>query len=173
MHLRGAIQPHDHYNSQLYMNQSIQTKSIILSIDNISNWYDMNNLCINKKKSSVTVIGSEFRFRSLNLDNFVISVNADKLLLAEQAKYIGLLVHKLGRPYSWIVQKKYIVMLTCFVVWGKSSHYNYQLTFTNPIYNLKSTMDYLFGVLLQNVTQIVYSEFRIYSQGSNITILTI
>ena len=61
-------------------------------IDSISNWYDMNKLCINKKKSSVMIIGCKFQLRSLNLDNFAISVNADKLQLVEKAKYLGLWV---------------------------------------------------------------------------------
>ena len=36
------------------------------------------------------IIGSKFQLRSLNLDDFAISVNADKLQLVEQAKYFGL-----------------------------------------------------------------------------------
>ena len=40
-------------------------------IDSISNWYDLNKLCINKKKSSVMVIGSKFQLRSLNLDDLL------------------------------------------------------------------------------------------------------
>ena len=32
-------------------------------IDNISNWYCMNKLCINKKKSNVMVIGSKCQLR--------------------------------------------------------------------------------------------------------------
>ena len=67
-------------------------------IDSISNWYDMNKLCINKKKSSVMIIGSKFQLRSLNLDDFAISVNADKLQLVEQAKYLGLWVRN---DLSW------------------------------------------------------------------------
>ena len=58
-------------------------------IDSISNWYDMNKLCISKRKSSVMVIGNKFQLRSLNLDDFAISVNADKLQVIEQAKYLG------------------------------------------------------------------------------------
>ena len=59
---------------------------------------DMNKLCINKKKSSVMIIGSKFQLRSLNLDDFAISVNADKLQLVEQAKYLGLWVQN---DLSW------------------------------------------------------------------------
>ena len=36
------------------------------------------------------IIGSKFQLRPLNLDEFVISVNADKLQLVKQAKYLGL-----------------------------------------------------------------------------------
>ena len=32
-------------------------------IDNISNWYSMNKLCINKKKSNVMVIGSKWQLK--------------------------------------------------------------------------------------------------------------
>ena len=63
-----------------------------VSIDNISNWYSMNKLCVNKKKSNVMVIGSKWQTESLNLDDFTISVDSDKLLLAKQAKYLGLWV---------------------------------------------------------------------------------
>ena len=52
----------------------------------------MNKLCIDKKKSNVTVIGSKWQLKSLNLDDFTISVDSDKLLLAKQAKYLGLWV---------------------------------------------------------------------------------
>ena len=44
-----------------------------ICIDDISNWYSMNKLCINKKKSNVMVIGSKWQLKSLNLDNFTIS----------------------------------------------------------------------------------------------------
>ena len=67
-------------------------------IDSISNCYDMNKLCINKKKYSVMIIRSKFQLRSLNLDDFAISVNADKLQLDEQDKYLGLWVRN---DLSW------------------------------------------------------------------------
>ena len=67
-------------------------------IDSISNWYDMNKLCINKKKSSVMVFGSKFQLQPLNLDDFAISINVDKLQLVEQAKYLGLWVRN---DLSW------------------------------------------------------------------------
>ena len=38
------------------------------------------------------VVGSKFHLKSLNLDDFTISVDSDKLLLATQAKYSGLWV---------------------------------------------------------------------------------
>ena len=64
----------------------------------VSDWYDMNKLCINKKKASVMIIRSKFQLRSLNLDDFAFSVNADKLQLVEQAKYLGLWVRN---DLSW------------------------------------------------------------------------
>ena len=51
-------------------------------IDNISNWYSMNKLCINKNKSNVMVIGSKWQLKSLNFDDFTLSVDFDKLFLA-------------------------------------------------------------------------------------------
>ena len=38
------------------------------------------------------VIGSEWQLKSLNLDDFTISVDSDKLFFARQARYLGLLV---------------------------------------------------------------------------------
>ena len=80
-------------------NVNARTKCKLQScIDSISNWHRMNKLCINKMKSSVVVIGSKFQLRSLNLDDFAISVNVDKLQLVEQAKYLGLWVRN---DLSW------------------------------------------------------------------------
>ena len=58
----------------------------------------MNKLCINKKKSSVMIIGSTCQLRSLNLDDFTIAINVDKLQLVEQAKYLGLWIRN---DLSW------------------------------------------------------------------------
>ena len=38
------------------------------------------------------VIGSKWQLKSLNLDDFTISVDSDKLFLARQARYLGLWV---------------------------------------------------------------------------------
>ena len=57
-------------------------------IYSISHWYDMNKLCINKKKSSVMVIGSKPQWLSLNLDDFAISLDVYKPSLAEQVRYV-------------------------------------------------------------------------------------
>ena len=67
-------------------------------IDNNSNWYSMNKLWINKQKSNVMVIGSKWQLKSLNSDDFTISVASDKLFLARQARYLGLLVRN---DLSW------------------------------------------------------------------------
>ena len=45
-----------------------------------------------KKKSNAMVIGSKWQLKSLNLDDFTISVDSDKLFLARQARYLGLCV---------------------------------------------------------------------------------
>ena len=52
-----------------------------VSIDDISNRYSMNKLCINKNKSNVMVIGSKWQLKSLNLDASTISVDSDNLFL--------------------------------------------------------------------------------------------
>ena len=44
------------------------------------------------------VIGSKWQLKSLNLDGFTISVNSDKVLIAMQAKYLGLWVRN---DLSW------------------------------------------------------------------------
>ena len=67
-------------------------------IDNISNWYSMNKLCINKNKSNAMVIWSKWQSKLLNLDDVAISVASDKLFLARQAGYLGLWVRN---DLSW------------------------------------------------------------------------
>ena len=44
------------------------------------------------------VIGSKWQLKSLNLDDFTISVDSDKLFLARQARYLGLWVRN---DLSW------------------------------------------------------------------------
>ena len=56
-----------------------------LRVCNISNCYGMNKLCIDK--SNVLVIRSKWQLKSLNLDDFTMSVHSDKLFLARQARY--------------------------------------------------------------------------------------
>ena len=53
---------------------------------------------VNKKKSNVMVIGSKWQLKSLNSDDFTISVASDKLFLARQARYLGLWVRN---DLSW------------------------------------------------------------------------
>ena len=86
-------------------------------IDNISNWYSMNKLCINKNKSSVMVFGSKWQLKSLNLDDFIISVDSNKLFLARQATCLGLWVKN---DLSWddhILElcRKCIIIFICFI----------------------------------------------------------
>ena len=61
-------------------------------MNSVTRWYSNNCLSINKKKSSVMIIGSKFQLQSLQLDNFYISLDSDKLELVERAKYFGLYV---------------------------------------------------------------------------------
>ena len=44
------------------------------------------------------IIGSKFQLQSLQLDNFYISLDSDKLELVERAKYLGLYVKN---DFSW------------------------------------------------------------------------
>ena len=132
-------------------------------IDNMSNWYDMNRLCIDQKKYSVMVIGSKFQLRSLNLDDFaMIPIDADKLQLA---KHLGLRVRNdlsRGRPYSAFTQENILFCSHVSSSEQKHSHHNYYLTFTSPTRSPRSPMDNLYGVVLQKLTSIVYNEFKIY-----------
>ena len=61
-------------------------------MNSVTRWYSNNCLSINKKKSSVMIIGSKFQLQSLQLDNFYISLDSDELELVERAKYLGLYV---------------------------------------------------------------------------------
>ena len=65
---------------------------LLVRIDNISHWYSMNKPCINKKKYNVMVIGSKWQLKSLNLDDFTITEDTDKLFRAREARYLGLWV---------------------------------------------------------------------------------
>ena len=66
-------------------------------IDSISNWYGMNKLCINKKKSSVMVIGSKFQLRSLNLDDFDLIWDDHILELCRKMYYYGHMFRRLRK----------------------------------------------------------------------------
>ena len=61
-------------------------------MNSVRRWYSNNCLSINNKKSGVMIIGRKFQLQSLQLDNFSISLNSDKLELFESAKYLGLYV---------------------------------------------------------------------------------
>ena len=58
-------------------------------IDNISNWYSMNKLCINKKKSNVMVIGSKWQYTSLT------DTGATRRLVANQREVMTRLLELL------------------------------------------------------------------------------
>ena len=61
-------------------------------MNSITKWYSNNCLSINNKKPSVMIIGSKFQPQSLQLDDFSISLDSDRLELVERAKYLGLYV---------------------------------------------------------------------------------
>ena len=63
-----------------------------LCVDNVHQWYNMNRLTVNKKKSAVMVIGSKAQLQSINLDQFSISLDSNKIEFVNKAKYLGLLV---------------------------------------------------------------------------------
>ena len=56
-------------------------------IYNISHWYYMIKLCINKKKSNVYITGRKSQLWSMNLDDFDISIDADQLSLAKRTNH--------------------------------------------------------------------------------------
>ena len=61
-------------------------------VDNIYQWYFRNKLTINKKRSAVVMIGSKMQLQSLNLDQFSINLESNKIELVNRARYLGLLV---------------------------------------------------------------------------------
>ena len=61
-------------------------------VNNIYHWYFRNKLTINKTKSAVMIIGSKMQLQSLNLDQFSINLESNKIELVNRAKYLGLLV---------------------------------------------------------------------------------
>ena len=63
-----------------------------LCVDNVHQWYNMNRLTVNKKKSAVMVIGSKAQLQSINLDQFSINLDSNKIEFVNKAKYLGLLV---------------------------------------------------------------------------------
>ena len=130
-------------------------------IDNISHWFNMNKLGINKKESSVMVIGSKSQLWSLNLDDFVISVSADLLPLAEQARYLGLCVWNIliGDNHILKFYRKMYYYVHIFRRLNKILQSQLLLNIYKSCVQFKT--DYLFWVVLQMLTQIAYSEFRI------------
>ena len=61
------------------------------------------------------IIGSKFQLQSLQLDNFSMSLDSDKLELVERAKYLGLYVKKwfvLGQTHIENVSK-YELFYSC------------------------------------------------------------
>ena len=61
-------------------------------VDNKYQWYFSNKLTINEKKSAVMIIGIKMQLQSLNLDQFSINLESNKIELVNSAKYLGILV---------------------------------------------------------------------------------
>ena len=129
--------------------------------DNISNWYSMNKLCINKTKSNVMVVESKWQLKSLNLDDFTISIDSDKLLLAKQTKYLGFWVRN---DLSWddhILQlcRKMYHYFHMFRHWLRKI---FRSALLLNIYNtyVQSKIDYGLSIWCCT-TEVVYNEFRI------------
>ena len=130
--------------------------------DNISNWYSINKLCINKKKANATVIGSKWQLKSLSLNDFTISVDSDKLLLAKHAKYLGLWVRN---DLSW---DDHILEICRKIYYHFHMFHRLRKNLASALLlnifqaYVQSKIDYgLFGVVLRKLTSIVYNEFRI------------
>ena len=83
-------------------------------MNSITRWYSNNCLSINNKKSNVMIIGSKFQLQSLQLGNFSISLDSDRLELVERAKYLGLYVKKEICPGTHIENvSKYELFYSC------------------------------------------------------------
>ena len=68
------------------------------------------------------IIGSnKFQLQSLQLDNFSVSLDSDKLELVERAKYLGLYVKKMicpGTNTYWNGVKMWTILFMFFVVFA-------------------------------------------------------
>ena len=106
-------------------------------IDNISNWYSMNKLCVDNEKSNVMVIGSKWQLKELNLDDFTISVDSNKLYLARQARYLGFWVRNdLGwDDHILELCRKIYHYFHIFCRLKKFSHLLYFSIYIRPMYN--------------------------------------
>ena len=122
------------------------------------------------------VIGSKWQLKLLNRDDFTISVDSDKLLLAKQAKYLGLWARS---DLSW---DDHILELCREMYYY--FHMFHRLRKILPsalllnIYKtyVQSKIDYvycLFGVVQRKSTSIVYNESRICLQESYVITLII
>ena len=68
------------------------------------------------------IIGSKFQLQSLQLDNFSMSLDSDKLELVERAKYLGLYVKKMISPGTntyWKRVKIWTILFMFFVVFAE------------------------------------------------------
>ena len=63
-----------------------------LCFDNVHWWYYVNSLNVNKRKSAVMVIGSKAKLQSLNIVQFSINQDSNKIEFVNQATYLGLLM---------------------------------------------------------------------------------
>ena len=131
-------------------------------VDNIYHWYFRHKITINKKKSAVMIIGSKIQLQSLNLDQFSIQLESNKIELVNRAKYLGLLVKD---DLSWdehILQlcknKNYnLHVLRRLKIYFLS---NYCLKYINHIFSPNWIMDSPSGDALLKVISIVCRESK-------------
>ena len=134
-----------------------------LCVDNVHQWYKMNRLTVNKKKSAVMVIGSKAQLQSLNLYQFSINLDSNNIEFVNNAKYLGLL----GKDdLSWeaIVYnyvRPWIITFMSSADWIRYSPNNYCSKFINHMFSPNKIMDSSSGDVPLKDIWIVHKEFRI------------
>ena len=63
-----------------------------LCVDNVHQWCNMNRLTVNKRNRLLWWLAVKPNLQSLNLDQFSINLNSNKIEFVNKAKYLGLLV---------------------------------------------------------------------------------
>jgi len=68
------------------------TTKLQTCINNVQTWYTQNRLVINVQKSNVMLLTTQQRYANLEMDEFKITYNDTLLEVADQIKYLGIII---------------------------------------------------------------------------------